>query len=58
MATSIEPLQEKLEALVALAEAKKGELSARSEEALQRVRAALPVLESLKASFESTSRLS
>jgi hypothetical protein len=57
VAASIEPLQEKLESLVELADNKKGELSARSEEALQRVRAALPVLEELKTAFESTSRL-
>lgn len=57
VATSIEPLQGKLEALVELADTKKGELSAQSDEALQRVRAALPVLEQLKAAFASTSQL-
>jgi chromosome segregation ATPase len=57
VATAITPLQEKLEALVELAETKKGELSARSSDALQRVQAALPVLEQLKAAFESTGRL-
>ena len=57
VANAIAPLQEKLEALVELTENKKGELSAGSDDALQRVRAALPVLEQLKAAFENTSRL-
>jgi len=57
VAASIAPLQEKLEALVELAGTKDGELAARSQDALQRVQAALPVLAQLKAAFESTSSL-
>jgi chromosome segregation ATPase len=57
VATAITPLQERLEALVELADTKKGELSARSDDALQRVRAALPVLEQLKTAFGSTEQL-
>jgi len=57
VAASIQPLEDALEQLGALAGTRGGELSARSEEALQRVRAALPVLGELRAAFEQSGRL-
>jgi chromosome segregation ATPase len=57
VAASIQPLQNSLEALGELAAARATELSARSEESLQRVRAAVPVLEELRRAFEQSSRI-
>lgn len=56
-AAAIEPLRDRLENLVEQAGLRRDELSARSDEALQRVRAAVPVLEQLKTAFETSSRL-
>jgi len=57
IATAITPLRDSLERLGSLAASRSGDLSARSEEVLQRVRAALPVLEELKTVFESSDQL-
>lgn len=57
LAATVEPLRERLERLGEVAESRRGDLSARAEESLQRVRAALPLLDELKAAFESSSRL-
>jgi chromosome segregation ATPase len=57
VAASILPLQDSLEKLGELATSRGGELTARSAEALQRVRAALPALEELRHAFEQSSRL-
>ncbi len=57
VADAITPLRESLERLGALSASRSGDLSTRSEEVLQRVRAALPVLEELKTAFESSDRL-
>jgi len=57
VAASIQPLQDSLEMLGQRAADHGATLSARAEEALNRVRGALPVLEELKAAFEQSSRL-
>ena len=57
VAASIQPLQDSLERLGEAAAARGGEVSAKSEETLQRVRAALPVLEELRRAFEQSSRI-
>ena len=57
VAASIQPLQDSLEQLKAVADQRRGELSAKAEESLQRVRAALPALEEIRAVFLQSSRL-
>jgi hypothetical protein len=57
VAASIQPLQDSLEMLGQRAGEQGAAISARAEDALDRVRAALPVLEELKAAFEQSSRL-
>jgi hypothetical protein len=57
IAAAITPLRDSLERLRSLAAARSGDVSTRSDEVLQRVRAALPVLEELKTVFETSSRL-
>jgi tetratricopeptide (TPR) repeat protein len=57
VAASIQPLQDSLELLGQRAGEHGAELTAKAEEALGRVRGALPVLEELKAAFEQSSRL-
>lgn len=57
IAAAITPLRDSLERLGSLAAARSGDVSTRSDEVLQRVRAALPVLEELKTVFETSSRL-
>ncbi len=57
IAAAITPLRDSLERLGSLGAARSGDVSTRSDEVLQRVRAALPVLEELKTVFETSSRL-
>jgi DNA repair exonuclease SbcCD ATPase subunit len=57
VAASIQPLQDSLELLGQRAGEHGAAITAKAEEALGRVRAALPVLEELKAAFEQSSRL-
>jgi len=57
IAAAITPLRDSLERLGSLAASRSGDLTTRSDEVLQRVRAALPVLDELKTVFESSSRL-
>lgn len=57
VAASIQPLQDSLELLGQRAGEHGAALTAKAEEALGRVRGALPVLEELKAAFEQSSRL-
>jgi SMC interacting uncharacterized protein involved in chromosome segregation len=57
VAASIQPLQDSLELLGQRAGEHGTAISARAEDALDRVRGALPVLEELKAAFEQSSRL-
>jgi ABC-type transporter Mla subunit MlaD len=57
VAASIQPLQDGLDQLRAVADARRGELSAKAAESLQRVRAALPALEEIRNVFLQSSRL-
>ena len=57
LAETIEPLQDSLERLGAVAAQRSGELSAKAEESLQRVRAALPALEEIRGVFLQSGRL-
>lgn len=57
VAASIQPLQDSLELLGQRAGEHGGQITAKAEEALGRVRGVLPVLEELKAAFEQSSRL-
>ncbi len=57
VANAIVPLQQALQRLGELAISESSTFKTRSEEVLQRVRAALPVLEGLKTAFETSSRL-
>jgi hypothetical protein len=57
VAASIQPLQDSLELLDQRADEQGAVLTSRAEDALSRIRGALPVLEELKAAFEQSSRL-
>lgn len=57
VAASIQPLQDSLERLGAVAAQRSGELTAKAEESLQRVRAALPALEEIRGVFLQSGRL-
>jgi uncharacterized protein YoxC len=57
VAASIQPLQDSLDQLRAVADGRRGELSAKAAESLQRVRAALPALEEIRNVFLQSSRL-
>jgi hypothetical protein len=57
LAQTIEPVQDSLERLGALAAQRGGELSAKAEESLQKVRTLLPALEEIRSVFEQSGRL-
>lgn len=57
VAAAVQPLQDALERLGAAAAQQSGQLTARSEESLQRVRALLPALEEIRNVFQQSGRL-